>query len=71
MTDEEFRAAFCDAVHRLAMGEQEVADALYVSAPTVRRWLDGTNLPHPALRGHILTELSDLRVGRLSGGTPQ
>ncbi len=36
------------------MPDQELADVLSVSRPTVSRWIRGKNLPHPVMRKSIL-----------------
>lgn len=37
----------------LEMSDQQIADALLVSRPTVNRWIRGKNLPHRAMRKPI------------------
>jgi len=53
--DYEFRILLSDAQELLEMSDQEFADALRVSRPTVNRWIRGKNLPHTALRGPVCT----------------
>jgi transcriptional regulator with XRE-family HTH domain len=52
--DEEFRVVFRDAQTLLELSDQELADTLSMSRPTVNRWRNGRNLPHFAMRKHIL-----------------
>jgi predicted transcriptional regulator len=59
--------AFKSALTQLRMSEQEIADLLHVSRPTVSRWIRGKNLPHQALRAPIV-ELILKSTGRQSGG---
>ena len=37
----------------LEMSEQDMADKFEVSRPTINRWANGKNLPHPAMRRTI------------------
>ena len=52
--DEGFRNVFRRAQVVLEMSDQELADALSMSRPSVNRWRNGRNLPHSAMRKHIL-----------------
>jgi transcriptional regulator with XRE-family HTH domain len=52
--DAEFQRIFREAQALLEMSDQEIADALSVSRPSVNRWTNGRNLPYPAMRKHIL-----------------
>jgi DNA-binding transcriptional regulator YiaG len=52
--DEVFQRTLCRAQELLELSDQEMADALLVSRPTVNRWIRGKNLPHGALRKPIL-----------------
>jgi transcriptional regulator with XRE-family HTH domain len=56
--DEEFRNVFAEAQQLLEMSDQQIADAISVSRPSVNRWINGKNLPHFALRKPILTWVS-------------
>ena len=38
----------------LEMSDQELADSLLVSRPTISRWVRGKNLPHRAMRQPII-----------------
>lgn len=50
ITDEEFIA--CIRASKLTISE--LANAVSVSQPTIRRWRSGMNLPHQAVRESIL-----------------
>ena len=53
-SDAEFQRVFREAQALLEMSDQEIADALSVSRPSVNRWTNGRNLPHNAMRKYIL-----------------
>lgn len=53
--DEEF-VGLLNASER---GVSEIANALSVSLPTVRRWKAGTNLPHQAMRSAAVKWLKE------------
>ena len=48
-----------------AFSVRTVAEALEVSLPTVQRWVEGRNFPHPYMRPGILRLLKELdaRIG--------
>jgi len=52
--DAEFQRVFREAQALLEMSDQEIADALSVSRPSVNRWTNGRNLPYYAMRKHVL-----------------
>jgi|SRR5208282_1073875 len=52
LTDDVFTEVIRTAVGRLSV--VEVADALMVSQPTIRRWMSGTNLPHRSMRPAVI-----------------
>jgi len=58
-TDSEFQRIFREAQAVLEMSDQEIADALSVSRPTVNRWVNGKNLPYYAMRKPILTWIGE------------
>jgi hypothetical protein len=51
MSDEDFVSLIRNAVRW--HGERGLASLLRVSTPTIRRWADGRNLAHPALRDSV------------------
>lgn len=51
MTDKEFATLVKNAADRV--GARGVADKLSVSHLAVKRWIQGGNLPRPAMRKHI------------------
>jgi transcriptional regulator with XRE-family HTH domain len=57
--DHAFLEVLVHAIGVLELSDQEVADGLLVSRPTVNRWRNGKNLPHPALRRSILGWFGD------------
>ncbi len=65
VADEEFRDTFRQALNLLELSDQDVADGLLVSRPTVNRWRSGKNLPHHALRKPILRWCEKLVVQKL------
>jgi hypothetical protein len=62
MTDHTFHQMmkFAVADH----GAPALASLMRVSIPTIRRWSEGKNLPHAALRPALQKALSTLREGR-------
>ena len=52
--DETFRRMIERSVLVLELYDGELADALKVSRPTVNRWRNGRNLPHPVMRNPII-----------------
>lgn len=63
--DAQFRAVLVDAQTVLEMSDQQIADQLSVSRPTVNRWKNGKNLPHPAMRKHILNWIVEQAASRI------
>jgi hypothetical protein len=53
--DEVFHQLFRQCQMTFGLSDQAAADALKVTRPTVNRWANGQNLPHRALRSHLLT----------------
>lgn len=51
MTDDAFMLMIRAAVMRTSI--EQMAEGLRVSRPTVRRWSEGKNLPHAALRPSV------------------
>jgi hypothetical protein len=62
MTDDGFTRCFNDIVALIERSEIEIADELRVSRPTVQRWMNGTNLPHPGMRRAVLVFLTEMLV---------
>ena len=54
ITDEEFQNAVKQYIGNDEEKARELADALLVSLPTIRRWANGKNLPGQAMRGPIM-----------------
>lgn len=52
---------FTNIVRRLmarrSLSTMDVAERLDVSRPTVQRWVDGVNQPHPAMWKHVFSAL--------------
>lgn len=55
--------SMCPAL--LEMSDQEIADGLLVSRPTVSRWVRGKNLPHRAMRKSIFDWIASQATRRL------
>jgi len=53
--DTEFRAYLISWRSVLEMTDQEIANKLLVSRPTISRWMGGQTLPHRAMRKSLLT----------------
>lgn len=53
--DVEFQRVLRQAQELLEISDQEIADGLSVSRPTVNRWVNGKNLPYLAMRKPIAT----------------
>jgi hypothetical protein len=51
---------FVAALNACKMPDNELADALSVSKPTITRWKAGKNLPHDAMRLPVLKFLESL-----------
>jgi DNA-binding XRE family transcriptional regulator len=54
-TDVEFQRVFLEARALLDMSDQEIADAVSASRPTVNRWANGKNLPYLAVRRAVIS----------------
>ena len=66
--DTEFQRILREAQALLELSDQEIADALSVSRPTVNRWVNGKNLPYYAMRKPIMTWIGEqlsLKIRRL------
>lgn len=64
MTDDEFAAW---VRHAIEPGDQAVADlaeALGVSKPTVRRWASGASRPHPRVRHAVENLFAKMMKGK-------
>lgn len=55
----DFAVSFKESVAFLEMSNEELADELGVSRPTVTRWIQGKNLPHPGMRRPVLKFVID------------
>jgi len=53
--DANFQSILRDAQHLLDINDQQLADALSVSRPTINRWINGRNLPYLAMRKPVIT----------------
>jgi DNA-binding transcriptional regulator YiaG len=72
--DAEFHRILREAQALLETSDQEIADALSVSRPTVNRWMNGKNLPYNAMRKPILTWIGEqlsVKIKRLEGSARQ
>lgn len=75
--DEQFQHVIGRAVEALEMSDEDLADNIKVSRPTINRWKNGRNLPHPLMRRPIIAWLNQqvtakLRLlSRLEGGATQ
>jgi hypothetical protein len=49
----------------LELSDGRIADELLVSRPTVNRWLNGQNDPHPAMRKPVFTWIAREAASRL------
>ncbi|TSC59667.1 MAG: hypothetical protein LiPW15_687 [Parcubacteria group bacterium LiPW_15] len=56
--DKKFVDAINSCLKDYSVGD--VASAVCVSVPTVRRWVNGGNLPHQAMRAPILAGIKHL-----------
>jgi transcriptional regulator with XRE-family HTH domain len=63
--DVEFQRILREAQALLEVSDQEIADALSVSRPTVNRWVNGKNLPYYAMRKPILSWIGDQLTARI------
>lgn len=57
--DAAFHALLVRSVDLLMLKDREIAHEFEVSRPTVTRWRNGLNAPHPALRKHVFTWLRE------------
>jgi len=49
----------------LEMSDQEIGDALHVSRPTVSRWINAKNIPHPVMRKPIFAWIGSQAARKL------
>ena len=54
VTDETFQSIISGVIEEGFFTEQELADGLLVSKPSVNRWARGKNLPTPKLRVSVV-----------------
>lgn len=72
--DAEFQRILRDAQALLEVSEQEIADGLGVSRPTVNRWMNGKNLPYYGMRKPAISWIRErliLKVKRLEASARQ
>lgn len=65
VSDEGFQHIIGQVATALEKSDQELADDIMVSRPTVNRWRNGRNLPHPLMRGPILHWLDRQAAAKL------
>jgi transcriptional regulator with XRE-family HTH domain len=68
--DADFQRILRKAKALLEISDQEIADSVSVSRPTVNRWMNGKNLPYNAMRRPILTWINEqlsVKIKRLGG----
>ena len=53
MDDARFHEVFSCGVTLLNLSDKDVAREFGASRPTVTRWRNGANAPHPAMRKHV------------------
>lgn len=58
ISDNEIKAAIVNALTKKS--DRELADELVVAPITIRRWVDGTSMPHPFVRETIMKVLMPL-----------
>ena len=63
--DSAFQFVLREAQGLLELSDQEIADALSVSRPTVNRWIHGKNLPYHAMRKPILSWIGEQLTARI------
>lgn len=63
--DERFRTMICDARELLELPERQMADGLFVSRPTLNRWINGRNLPYASARRHAAKWIDDQLSAKL------
>ena len=57
--DAAFTRLVATGVDLLRLVDRDIAHEFEVSLPTVTRWRNGTNAPHPAMRKHVYGWLKD------------
>ena len=63
--DDEFQHLIQDARSVLEIADREIAEALFVSRPTVNRWINGRNLPYLVVRKHAVDWLDEVLKSRI------
>jgi hypothetical protein len=63
--DQFFLDIFREAKVLLELKEADISKVLLVSRPTVNRWTNGKNLPHPAMRKPIFDWISEELTQRI------
>jgi len=64
--DQQFSWAVRTAVNLLQLSHLEIAEKFGISRPSVTRWINGKNFPHPALRPVIYRWLADQAAERIT-----
>lgn len=65
--DGEFVSALEEAFEQIGMTNQEAANKLHVSRPTVARWRAGNNLPHAIMRPRVISFLRRQAANKIKG----
>jgi hypothetical protein len=61
----QFQEGLRIAQNLLELSDQQIADELGVSRPSVNRWMNGKNLPHNALRKVVVRWIDGQLAGRI------
>lgn len=61
ISDKDFQKEVAEAMKMFTA--LEIAEYVDVSVPTVRRWADGRNSPHPTMRQLVVDDLQRMRKG--------
>jgi len=57
--DKEFHRILLEAKRLLEISDSDISEVFLVTRPTVNRWVNGKNLPHPAMRKPIFTWVNE------------
>lgn len=60
LSDDEFRVMFGRALAAMNWSTREAAVFLDLAVPTMKRWLEGTTVPHRLMRPVLLQKLVDV-----------
>jgi len=61
--DDDFQSSVAFAIDKAGLSMGDIADTIRVSLPTVRRWKEGRNLPHPVIRPVTVKTLAQMLAG--------